>query len=192
MSGFFYSRCLDQVHPCCPLCGNSIPFHGWVIFHYTNRPHLIYLFIMDVYIYIVSSLAIEPVQFSCSVLSDYLQPPWTSACQASLFIIKSQSLLLLMSIESATASNLASILWHPFSSHLPSFPAFPSDFPSESVLCIRWSKYWSFSFNISLPNEYSGMSSFRMDCFDPLAVQGTLKGLLQHLLQHKIFTDQKY
>ena len=82
-----------------------------------------------------------------------------------------------MSIESEMPSNLL-ILCHPIllSSVFPSIRGFSS----ESVLCIRWPKYWSFSFSISLSNEYSGLISFRIDWFDPLAVQGTLKSLLQH------------
>ena len=68
----------------------------------------------------------------------------------------------------------------PFSSCLQSFPASEKDFPSESVLCIMWPKYWSFNFSISPSNEYSGLISFRIDWFDLLAVQGTLKSLLQH------------
>ena len=99
--------------------------------------------------------------------------PWTVECQASLCITNSQSLLKLMSIESVMPSNhliLCCILLLP-----------PSIFPSfESVLCIRWSKYWSFSFSINPSNEYSELISFRMDWFDLLAVQWTLKSLLQH------------
>ena len=97
--------------------------------------------------------------------------------QASLSITNSHSLLKLMSIESVMPSNHLN-LCHPL---LP-----PSVFPSirvlsnESVLCIRWPKYWSFSFSISPSNEYSGLISFRMDRLDLLAVQGTLKSLLQH------------
>ena len=104
--------------------------------------------------------------------------PWTAARQASLSITNSQSLLKLMSIESVMPSNHV-ILCHPFL--LP-----PSIFPSirvfskESVLCIRWPKYWSFSFSLSPSNEYSGLISCRMDWLDLLAVQGTLKGLLQY------------
>ena len=103
--------------------------------------------------------------------------PWTAACQASLSITNSWSWLKLVSIESIMPSNHL-ILCHPL---LP-----PSIFPSirvfsnESALCIRWPKYWSFSFSISPSNEYSGWISFRMDCLDLLAVQGTLKNLLQH------------
>ena len=119
----------------------------------------------------------EPLQFS----SDHVQlfvTPWTAAHQASLSITNSQSLLKLMSIESMIPSNHL-ILGHPLLL-LPSI--FPSIrvFSSESVLHIRWPKYWRFSFNISPSNEYSGLISFRMDWLDLLAVQGTLKSLLQH------------
>ena len=104
--------------------------------------------------------------------------PWTAACQASLSITKSWSLLKLMCIELVMPSNHL-ILCHPLLL-LPSL--FPSIrvFSNESVLHIRRPKYWSFSFNISPSNEYSGLISFRMDWFDLLAVQGTLKNLLQH------------
>ena len=103
--------------------------------------------------------------------------PWTAACQASLSITNSQSLLKLMSIKSVMPSNHL-ILCHPLLL-LPSI--FPSIrvFSSESVLRIRWPEYWSFSFSISPSNEYSGLISFRIDWFD-LAVQGTLKSILQH------------
>ena len=102
--------------------------------------------------------------------------PWTAACQHS--ITNSQSLLKLMSIESVMPSNHL-ILCHPLLL-LPSI--FPSItvFSTESVLHIRWPKYWSFNFSISPSNEYSGLISLRMDCLDLLAVQGTLKSLLQH------------
>ena len=107
-----------------------------------------------------------------------LATPWTAACQASLSITNSQSLLKLMSIESVKPSNYL-ILCRPLL-HLPSI--FPSIriFSNESPLHIRWPKYWSFSFNISPSNKYSGLISFRMDWLDLLAVQGTLKSLLQH------------
>ena len=104
--------------------------------------------------------------------------PWTVAHQASLSITNSRSLLKLMSIESVMASGHL-VLWHPLL-----FP--PSIFPSirvfsnESTLCMTWPKYWSFSFNISPSNEHPGLISFRMDWLDLLAVQGTLKSLLQH------------
>ena len=103
--------------------------------------------------------------------------PWTAARQASLSITNSQSLLKLMSIESVMPSNHL-ILCQPLLR--PS--VFPSIrvFSSESVLCIRWPNYWSFSFNISPSNEYSELIFFRIDWLDLLAVQGTLKRLLQH------------
>ena len=112
-----------------------------------------------------------------SVLVSHVQlfaTPWTTACQASLSITKSQSL----PIELVLPSNHL-ILCHPLLLP-PSF--FPSIrvFSNESVLCIRWPKYWSFSFNISLSSEHSGLISFSMDWLDLLAVQGTLKSLLQH------------
>ena len=104
------------------------------------------------------------------------ETPWTAARQASLSITNSQSLLKLISIELVMASN-----------HLilcRSYPAFifPSIrvFSKESILCIRWPKYWSFSFSISPSKEYSWLISFRMDWLDLFAVQGTLKTLLQH------------
>ena len=104
--------------------------------------------------------------------------PWTAACQASLSITNSQSLLKLMSIKSVMPSNHL-ILCHPLLL-LPSL--FPSIrvFSNESVLRIKWPKYWSSSFSISPSNEYSGLISFRMDWLDLLAVQGTLRSLLQH------------
>ena len=102
--------------------------------------------------------------------------PWTAARQASLFITNSQSLLKLMSIELVMPSNHL-ILCHTLL--LPSILPSIRVFSSESVLHIRWPKYWSFSFNISPSNEYSGLISFRIDWFDLLAVQGTLKSLLQ-------------
>ena len=103
--------------------------------------------------------------------------PWTAALQASLSITNSQSLLKIMSITSVMSSNYL-ILCCPFSSCLRSFPA--SGSCPMSVLLIKWPKYWSFSFSISPSNEYSGLISFRMDWLDLLAIQGTLKSLLQH------------
>ena len=128
-------------------------------------------------LFIMSSMFTASVQFShsrCPIFST----PWTVACQASMFITNSRSLLKLMSIESVMPSN-----------HLILYPPLllpPSIFPSirvsscESVLHIRWPKYWSFSFSISLSNKYPGLIPFRIDWFDLLAVQGTLKSLLQH------------
>ena len=104
--------------------------------------------------------------------------PWTAACQASLTISDSWSLLTLMFIKSMMSPNHL-ILCRPLlflSSIFPSIRVFSN----ESVLLIRWPKSWSFSFSISPSNEYSGLISFRIDWFDLLAVQGTLKSLLQH------------
>ena len=106
-----------------------------------------------------------------------LATPWTTACQASLSVTNSQSLPKLMSTESVMPSNNL-ILCCPLLFPPSIFPSIRV-FSSESVLHIRWPKYWSFSFSISPSNEYSGLISFRMDWFD-LAVQGTLKSLLQH------------
>ena len=122
-----------------------------------------------------------PVQFS-SIQSlnhvQHLATPWTAARQASLSITNSRSLPKLMSLESVMPSNHF-ILHRPLLL-LPSI--FPSIrvFSNESALSIRWSKYWSFSFNISPTSEHPGLISFRMDWLDLLAVQGTLKSLLQH------------
>ena len=106
------------------------------------------------------------------------EAPWTAACQASLSIANSKSLLKLMSIESVMPSNHL-ILCHPLLLRSAIFPSIRV-ISNESALHIRWPKYWSFSFNISPSNEYLGLISFRMDWLDLLAVQGTLKSLLQH------------
>ena len=102
---------------------------------------------------------------------------WTAACQASLSITNSQNLLKLMSIESVMSSNhlIFCLLLL-----LPSVFASIRVFSNESVLCIKWPEYWSFSFSISPSSEYSGPISFRIDWLDLLAVQGTLKNFLQH------------
>ena len=104
--------------------------------------------------------------------------PWTAARQASLSITNSRSLLKLMSLESVMLSNHL-ILCRPLLL-LPSISPKTGVFSNESVLCIRWPKYWSFSFSISPCNEYSALISFRIDWLDLLAVQGTLKSLLQY------------
>jgi len=120
-----------------------------------------------------------------------IETPWTAAHQASLSTITSQSLLKPTSIESVMPSNHL-ILCHSFL--LPS--VFPSTrvFFNESAFCMRWPKYWSFSFSISPSNEYSGLISFRLDWLDLLAVQGALKSLLQHhqlmLQKHQFFSAQ--
>ena len=104
--------------------------------------------------------------------------PWTAACQASLSINKSWSLPKLVSTEMVRPSNHL-ILYRPLLLPPSIFPSIRV-FSNESVRRIRWPKYWSFSFSISPFSEYSGLISIRMDCLDLLAVQGTLKSLLQH------------
>ena len=104
--------------------------------------------------------------------------PWTAAHQSSLSFTTSQSLLKLMSIESVMPSSHL-ILCRPFLLLASIFPSMRV-FSSESALRISWPKYWSFSFNISPSNEHPGLISFRIDWLDLLAVQGTLKSLLQH------------
>ena len=116
-------------------------------------------------------------EFSLSHVQLFVTP-WTAARQASLSITNSQSFLKLTSIESVMPSNHL-ILCRPLLLLSPVFPSIRV-FSSESVLHVRWPKYWSFSYGISPSNEYSGLISFRMDWLDLLAVQGTLKGLLQH------------
>ena len=114
----------------------------------------------------------------CSVPKSLFVSPWTAARQVFLSFTISQSLLELMSIESVMPSNhlifCHSLLLLPFT-----FPSIKV-FSSELAIHIRWPKYWSFSFSISSSNEYSGLISFSIDWFDLLAVQGTLKSLLQH------------
>ena len=122
-----------------------------------------------------------PLQFSSvqSLIRVWLfATPWTAACQAFLSITNSWSLLIIMFIESVMPSSHL-ILCHPLLLLPSTFPSI-RDFCSESVLHIRWPKYWSFSFNISPSNEYSGLVSFRTDWLDFLSVQGTLKSLLQY------------
>ena len=124
---------------------------------------------------------IQVSQFSSVQLLNYVRLfviPWTAAQQASLSITNSQRLLTLMSIGSVMPFNHR-ILCHPLLLLLSIFPSIRV-FSNESVLCIRWPKYWSFTFSISLSNEYSELFSFRIDWFDLLAVQGMLKGLLYH------------
>ena len=130
-------------------------------------------------------------QFSVQLLSSIrlFVTPWTAAHQATLSITNSWSLFKFMSIKSVIPSNHL-ILCHPLLL-LPSI--FPSIrvFSNESAVCIRWPKYWSFSFSISLFNEHSGLISFRMDWLDLLSVQGTLKSLLQHYRsKHQSFSAQ--
>ena len=130
------------------------------------------------------------VQFSCSVVSESATP-WNAACQASLSITNSRNWLKLMSTESVMPHN--NLILCPPLLLLPSI--FPSIrvFSNESVLHIRWPKYWSFSFSISPSNEYSGLICFRIDWLDLHVVQGTLKSLVKHhsskasILRHSAF-----
>ena len=129
-------------------------------------------------------------QFSHSVMSNFATP-WTVAHQASLYITNSQNLLKLTSIELIMPSNHL-ILCHPILLPPSIFPSIRV-FSNESVLHIRWPKYWSFSFIISPSNEYSGVIFSKIDWFDLLAVQWTLKSLFQHhsskvsILWHSVF-----
>ena len=128
-----------------------------------------------------SSLAGHVTQFNSLQLLSWVQlfaTPWTTAHQASHSITNSRSFLRLMSIELVMPSNHL-ILCHPLLLPHLIFPSIKV-FSNQSVLHIRWPKYWSFSFNISPSNLYPGLISFRMDWLDLLAVQGTLKSLLQH------------
>ena len=115
------------------------------------------------------------VQFSCSVVSDSLQPHELQHARPPCPITNSRSLFKLMSIESVMPSSHL-ILCCPLLL-LPPIPPSIRVFSNESTLCLRWPKYWSFSFNISPSNEHSGLISFRMDWLDLLAIQGTLKSL---------------
>ena len=135
---------------------------------------------------------ISSVQFSSVQLLSRVQlflTPWTVARQVSLSITNCQSLHKLISIELVMLSNHLILCGPPLL--LPSI--FPRVFSNESVLRIRWPKYWSFSFSISPSNEHPGLISFRMDWLDLLAVQGTFKSLLQHhsskasILPHSAF-----
>ena len=134
------------------------------------------------------------IQFNSAQSLSHVQlfaTPWTAACQSSLFITNSWSFLKLMSSESVMPSNHL-ILCHPLLLLLSIFPSLRV-FSNESVLHIRWPKYWSFNFSISLSNVYLGLISFRIDWLDLLAVQGTLKSFLSHhsskasVLQHSAF-----
>ena len=118
-------------------------------------------------------ISVQSLSLSCIRL---FATPWTAGHQASLSTTNSRSLLKLMSIKSVMPSN--HLILHRPLLLLPSVSPSNRVFSNESVLCIRWPKYWSFSFSISPSNEYSGLISFRIDWFDLLAIQGTLKSLL--------------
>ena len=140
-----------------------------------------YIKVLTGNVYICLLISGNGVQFSSVQSLSHVQlfaTPWTAAHQTSHSITNSQSLFKLMSIESMIISNHL-ILCYPLLLP-PSVFSGNRVFSNESVLLIRWPKYWSFSFSISPSNEYSGLISFRMDLLDLLAVQGTLKSLLQH------------
>ena len=139
----------------------------WYIFAYKHKVHSHFWQPFE-------SMLFSSVTQSCPTLVT----PWTAACQASLSITNSWSLLKLISFESVMPSNHL-ILCRPLLLPPSIFPSIRV-FSNESVLLIRWPKHWSFSFSISPSSEYSGLISFRMDWLDLLAVQGTLKSLLQH------------
>ena len=147
---------------------------------------------ISILIYIPSLLDSLPIQVSSVQSFSHVQlivTPRTAAHQASLSITNSRSCLKLMSIESMMPSNLL-ILCCPLLLAPSIFPSIKV-FSNESVLHINWPKYWSFSFNISPSNEHSGLISFRMDWLDLLAVQGTLKSLLNTTVQkHHFFGAQ--
>ena len=143
-------------------------------------------------LFITRQVQFSSVQFT--QLCPTLVTPWITAHQASLSITNTWSLLKFMSIESMMPSHL--ILCRPLL-FLPLIPPSIRVFSNESALLIRWPKYWSFSFSISPSNGHPGLISFRMDWLDLLAIQGTLKSLLQHhsskasiLLRSAFFTVQ--
>ena len=130
--------------------------------------------VFNKYLLSLCSVQFSSVAQSCLTLCD----PRTAACQASLSITNSRSLLKLMSIKSVMPSSHL-ILCCPLLL-LSLIPPSIRVFSNESTLCMRWPKYWSFSFSINPSNEHSGLISYRMNWLDLLAVQGTLKNLLQH------------
>ena len=141
--------------------------------HVHLYPCLAKRFISNIF---VDSIPVQSVQpLSCVRL---FVTPWITATQASLSITNSQSLLKPMSIEAVMPSSHL-IFCHPLL-HLPQIPHFIRVLSNESILCMRWPKYWSFSFSISPSNEHLGLISFRMDWLGLFAVQGTLKSFLQH------------
>ena len=162
-----FNNILTHMHIECNLLDWKFP-DSWKLIHLCVFFHTWY---SDLYIWN------DLVQFSCSVVSNSLRPH-ESACQASLWITSSLSLLKLMSIEPVMPSSHL-MLCYPLLLLSPIPPSIRV-FSNESTLCIRWPKYWSFSFSISPSKEHPGLISFRMDSLDLLAVQGTLQSLLQY------------
>ena len=155
-------------------------YFEWYLNDHCSFPSISFIVESSLYIWIYIWIY-TLYQFSSVQLLSHVQlfvTPWTVACQASLSVTNSQSLHKLMSIDSVMPSNHL-ILCPPLLLPPSIFPSIRV-FSNESALPIRWQKYWSFSFNISLSNEHPGLIAFRMDWLDLLAVQGTLKGLLQH------------
>ena len=157
---------------------NIAKYSSFIIFRISLCSVMMIFFIFNIsnlgLLSFFSCLASLVIQFlSCIWL---FETSWTAACKASLFFTISQSFLWLMSIESVTPSNHL-IFCCPLLL-LPSIFPRTGVFSNESALCIRRPKYWSFSFSINSSNEYSGLISFRINWFDLLAVQGTLKSLL--------------
>ena len=147
--------------------------HYWIILHPRDKSHLIMVY--NPFNMLLNSVS---VQFSSISHVWLFATPWIAARQASLSITNSQSSLKLMSIESVMPSSHL-ILCRPLLL-LPPIPPSIRVFSNESTLHMRWPKYWSFSLSMSPSNEHLGLISFRMDWLDLLAVQGTLKSLLQH------------
>ena len=161
---------------------------------YTRLLLVIYFIYNSVYVNSSFPVYPSPLPFSSIQLLSRVRlfaTPWITAHQASLSITNSRSLLKLTSIELVMPSSHL-ILCRPLLL-LPPIPPSIRVFSNDSTLRMRWSKYWSFSFNITPSNEHPGLISFRMDWLDPIAVQGTLKHLLQHhsskasILQHSAF-----
>ena len=174
----------DPIHGSPP--GSSVPEIlqarrlKWAAISFSGMAYRVSLFSIRIYVGLWFGISLQLTQFSSIQLLSHVQllaTPWTVARQASLSFTNSWRLFKLMSIDSMMAIQL----FHPLLS--PSPPAFSLSQHQglfQWVSSIRWPKYWSFSFSISPSNEYSGLISFRMDWFDLLAVQGTLKSLLQH------------
>ena len=157
-------------------CGD-FPTLFWILSHQSlgwNLWHFKFLITPELRV-LNTLLVMYRLSYSSVSCVRLFETPWTAACQASLSITASRSLLRLVSIDAIQPSHPLSALLLP-PSILPSIRVFSN----ESVLHIRWPKYWGFSFNIGPSNEHPGLISFRMDWLDLLAVQGTLKSLLQH------------